>query len=83
MLGHTTGPNEVVVIIDYGQKVEPTGQVESQSEYLGKTGISQFGVTFLMLEVSFDKMLGQERTKNIKPGDMVVLTDKLGDTGLT
>jgi hypothetical protein len=39
------GANEVAVIIDYGQKVEPTGQVESQSECFGKSGISQFGTT--------------------------------------
>jgi hypothetical protein len=30
------GANEAAVIIDYGQKVEPTGQVESQSECFGK-----------------------------------------------
>jgi hypothetical protein len=79
MFGRTAGPNEEAVIIDYGQKVEPTGQVESQSECFGKTGISQFGDTFLMLAASFDKtklesMLGEERTKSIKPGDMVVFT---------
>ena len=42
------GANEAAVIIDYGQKVEPTGQIESQSECFGKAGISQFGATFLM-----------------------------------
>ena len=73
------GANEAAVIIDYGQKVEPTGQVESQSECFGKAGISQFGATFLMPASSFDKtkleeMLGEERTKGIKPGDMVVFT---------
>ena len=82
MFGHTVGPNEETVKIDYGQKVEPTGQVESQSECFGKAGISQFGVTFLMLAASFDKtklgsMLGEERTKSIKPGDMVVFTSVL------
>jgi hypothetical protein len=30
------GSNEDIVIIDYGQNVEPTGQVESQSEYFGQ-----------------------------------------------
>ena len=30
------GANETAVIIDYGQKVEPTGQVESRSECFGK-----------------------------------------------
>ena len=30
------GANEAAVIIDYGQKVEPTGKVESQSECFGK-----------------------------------------------
>jgi hypothetical protein len=69
--------NEDTVIIDYGQKVEPTGQIESQSECFGKTGISQFGVTFLMSASSFEKtkldeMLGEDRTNTIKPGDMVV-----------
>jgi len=34
------GANEAAVIIDYGQKVEPTGQVESQSECFGKAGIT-------------------------------------------
>ncbi len=42
IFGHTSGPNEEAVIIDYGQKVEPMGQVESQSECFGKVGISQF-----------------------------------------
>ena len=79
MFGLTAGPNEAAVIIDYGQKVEPTGQVESQSECFGRAGISQFGATFLMLAASFDKtklesMLGEERTKSIKPDDMVVFT---------
>jgi hypothetical protein len=78
MFGHV-GANEASVIIDYGQKVEPTGQMESQSECFGKTGISQFGSTFLMPVSSFDKtkleeILGEERTKNIKPDDMVVFT---------
>jgi hypothetical protein len=73
------GSNEDTVIIDYGQKVEPTGQVESQSECFGKSCISQFGATFLMTVSSFDKtkleeMLGEERTKSIKHGDMVVFT---------
>jgi hypothetical protein len=81
MFGRTAGPNETAVIIDYGQKVEPTGQVESQSGCFGKTGIS----TFLILVVSFDKtklesMLGEERTKRIKPGDMVVFTSVLYNT---
>ncbi len=79
MFGRTAGPNEAALIIDYGQKVEPTGQVESESECFGNAGISQFGSTFLMLAASFDKtklesMLGEERTKSIKPGDMVVFT---------
>ena len=73
------GANEAAVIIDYGQKVEPTGKVESQSECFGKAGISQFGATFLMPASSFDnskleEMLGEESTKRIKPGDMVVFT---------
>ncbi len=73
------GANEAVVIIDYGQKVEPTGKVESQSECFGKAGISQFGATFLMTVSSFgnsklEEMLGEEITKRIKPGDMVVFT---------
>ncbi len=54
MFGHV-GANEDTVIIDYGQKVEPTGQVESQSECFGKAGISQFGATFLMPASSFEK----------------------------
>jgi hypothetical protein len=41
MFGHV-GANEAAVIIDYGQKIEPTGQVESQSECLSKASISQF-----------------------------------------
>ena len=66
------GANEAAVIIDYGQKVEPTGQIESQSECFGKAGISQFGATFLMPASSFEKtkleeMLGEDRTKSIKP----------------
>ena len=70
------GANEAAVIIDYGQKVEPTGQIESQSECFGKAGISQFGATFLMPASSFEKtkleeMVGEERTQTIKPGDMV------------
>jgi hypothetical protein len=73
------GANEAAVIIDYGQKVEPTGQIESQSECFGKAGISQFGATFLMPASSFEKtkleeMVGEERTQTIKPGDMVVFT---------
>jgi hypothetical protein len=39
------GANEAAVIIDYGQKVEPTGQIESQSECFGKVGISPSLVT--------------------------------------
>ena len=79
MFGRAAGANEAAVIIDYGQKVEPTGQIESQSECFGKAGISQFGATFLMPSSAFDKtkleaMLGEERTKIIKPGDMVVFT---------
>jgi len=63
------GANEAAVIIDYGQKVEPTGQVESQSECFGKAGISQFGVTFLMPTSSFEKtkldeMLGERQNQN-------------------
>jgi hypothetical protein len=73
------GANEAAVIIDYGQKVEPTGQIESQSECFGKAGISQFGATFLMPAASFDQskleeMLGEGSAKKIKPGDMVVFT---------
>jgi hypothetical protein len=61
------------------KKVEQTGQVESQSECFGKSGISQFGATFLMPVSSFEKtkleeMLGEERTKSIKPDDMVVFS---------
>ena len=82
MFGRAAGANEDTVIIDYGQKVEPTGQIESQSECFGKVGISQFGATFLMPASAFEKtkleeMLGEERTKNIKPGDMVVFTSVL------
>ncbi len=63
------GSSEDAVIIDYGQKVEPTGQVESQSECFGKAGISQFGVTFLMPASSFEKtkldeMLGERQNQN-------------------
>jgi hypothetical protein len=59
----------------FGQKVETTGQVESQSECFGKVSPS----LFLMSVSSFEKtklesMLGEGRTKTIKPGDMVVLT---------
>ena len=70
------GPNEATVIIDYGQKVEPTGQVESQSECFGKSGVSQFGATFLSSfeKTKLESMVGEERTKTIKPGDMVVFT---------
>ncbi len=63
----------------------PTGKVESQSECFGKAGISQFGATFLMSVSSFEKskleeMMGEERTKSIKPGDMVVFTAVLYNT---
>jgi hypothetical protein len=49
-----------------------------------KTGISQFDVTFLMPASSFEKtkleeMLGEERSKSIKPGDMVVFTSVVYD----
>jgi hypothetical protein len=54
-------------------------QLYTKNACFGKPGISQFGATFLMSVSSFDKtkleeMLGEERTKGIKPGDMVVFT---------
>jgi hypothetical protein len=81
--------NEDTVIIDYGQNVEPRmlnrrdRSSHKVNVLVSKTGISQFD-TFLMPVSSFEKttleeMLGEERSKSIKPGDMVVFTSVLYD----
>ena len=68
-----------LVIIDYGQKVEPCRNRESQSEHFGKAGISQFGSTYLMRADGFEAdelvtMLGDQRAAKLKPGDLVAFT---------
>jgi hypothetical protein len=68
--------------MDYGQKIEPAGNQESQSECFGKAGISQFGVTYLMLASGFSieeqiEMLDEDRTNKLLPGDLVAFTTVL------
>ena len=79
MFARANGKEDVVCIMDYGQKHEPQGQIESQTECFGKAGISQFGATFLMPASAFTRaqlveQLGEERANAIKPGDMIVFT---------
>ena len=78
MLGRLT-VSSAVVIIDYGQKVEPMRQREAQSECFGKAGISQFGATFLMLASGFsatdlDGMIAEDRRANVQDGDLIAFT---------
>ena len=68
-----------LVIIDYGQKVEATKNIESQSDCFGKSGVSPFGATFLMLATAFEpqeleSMLGEERVAKLKDDDLVAFT---------
>ena len=68
-----------LIIIDYGQKVEPQRHKESQSECFGKAGISQFGATYLMLAEGFspedlNAMLGEERVKCMRQDDLIAFT---------
>jgi hypothetical protein len=79
MIGRLSGPEDAVAIIDYAQKVEPEGQIESQTECFGKAGISMFGCTFIMRADAFTyeqlvAMLGEERAKNIQQGDLIIFT---------
>jgi len=68
-----------LIIIDYGQKVEPMRHNESQSECFGKAGISQFGATYLMLSEGFTpeqhlEMLGEERVRSLRSDDLIAFT---------
>lgn len=79
MFGRLLGPEDAACIIDYGMKIDPSGQEEAQSECFGKSGISQFGLTCLMLASGFStekliEMLGVDRANNLKTGDFVVFT---------
>ena len=79
MFARAAGPQDAVVIIDYGQKVLPEANTESQSDCFGKAGFSQFGATFLMRSAGFTAdrlvaMLGDAKVNSIKPDDFVVYT---------
>jgi hypothetical protein len=75
-----TGPNDVLAVGDYGQKQEPMGHKETQSETFAKSGISQFVVVFYMPCCSFTepqliKLLGEKEADSaLKGGDFVVVS---------
>jgi hypothetical protein len=78
LVGRLTATS-ALIIIDYGQKVEPMRHNESQSECFGKAGISQFGATYLMLAEGFTaeqhlEMLGEERVRSLKREDLIAFT---------
>jgi hypothetical protein len=69
-------------VADYGQKVEPRGNRETQSECFGKSGISQFICTWFLLASNFcdaelDMLLGVEGRKSVVPGDFIMFTTAL------
>ena len=79
MFARANGPQDAVVIIDYGQKVLPEENTESQSDCFGKAGFSQFGAIFLMRSAGFTAdrlvaMLGDAKAKSIKDDEFVVCT---------
>jgi hypothetical protein len=67
---------------DYGQKLEPRGQKETQSECFGKSGISQFIFTWILLASNFsyaelEVLLGKEGAKGVESGDFIMYTTAL------
>lgn len=81
MLGRL-GKNGAFGIPDYGEKMLPMGHKESQSEHFGKSGISQFAITWLLLVSMFTaseliELLGEEGVKGVVEGDFIMYTTVL------
>jgi hypothetical protein len=67
---------------DYGQKLEPRGQKETQEEHFGKSGISQYVLTWILRADNFsytelEVLLGKEGAKGVVSGDYVMYTNAL------
>jgi hypothetical protein len=66
-------------VADYGQKPEPRGQVETQSECFGKSGLSQFILSWFLRASNFSQpeletLLGKEGAKKVESGDFIMYT---------
>lgn len=68
-----------LLIQDYGQKVEPTRNKETQTEAFGKSGISQYAATFLLSLSAFTSeeicaMLGEKKAADVQDSDFFAFT---------